>query len=118
MQTSTALQFTSRSENRSTWRDVQVSSPYISGFGAIGLGDRTSAGGKGASLGELSRVGLPVPAGFVITTRAFTEFMQSADPRGEIASDIEAADASHLDVLAAAAAAARQRVLASSMTPV
>jgi pyruvate, water dikinase len=92
-----------------------VSGPYISGFGAIGLSDRPSVGGKGASLGELLRAGLPVPAGFVVTTRAFIEFMRTADPQGESARLIEAADATDLDALSQAAAAARRRVLSSSM---
>lgn len=93
-----------------------MSGPYISGFGAIGLNDRPSVGGKGASLGELSRAGLPVPAGFVITTRAFAEFMRAADPQGENARSIEAADTNNLAALSEAAAAARQRVLAASMS--
>jgi len=91
--------------------------PYISGFGAIGLGDRPAVGGKGASLGELSRAGLPVPAGFVITTRAFAEFIAAADPGGEIAQLIEAADANDLDSVSRAAGAVRQRILSAQMAP-
>ncbi|QIN84700.1 phosphoenolpyruvate synthase [Rubrobacter tropicus] len=36
--------------------------------------DIALAGGKGANLGELGRAGLPVPPGFVITTRAYDAF--------------------------------------------
>jgi len=32
-------------------------------------------GGKGANLGEMTRLGIPVPPGFVITTRACNEFI-------------------------------------------
>ncbi|MDR7521056.1 MAG: pyruvate, phosphate dikinase [Armatimonadota bacterium] len=38
---------------------------------------RDLLGGKGAGLAEMSRVGLPVPPGFTITTKACTEFMRS-----------------------------------------
>ena len=38
---------------------------------------RELLGGKGAGLAEMSRVGLPVPPGFTITTKACLEFMQS-----------------------------------------
>ena len=38
------------------------------------------AGGKGASLGELIRAGVRVPAGFVVTRPAFDAFMSAADP--------------------------------------
>ncbi|MBP5299882.1 MAG: hypothetical protein J6Y80_00625, partial [Victivallales bacterium] len=31
-------------------------------------------GGKGANLAEMSRLGLPVPAGFTITTECCTEY--------------------------------------------
>ena len=34
-------------------------------------GDRPSVGGKAAGLGELTAAGLPVPAGFAVTTAAF-----------------------------------------------
>lgn len=32
-------------------------------------------GGKGASLGELTKIGLPVPEGFVVTTEAYEKFL-------------------------------------------
>jgi pyruvate,orthophosphate dikinase len=37
---------------------------------------RELLGGKGAGLAEMSRVGLPVPPGFTITTRACIQYMQ------------------------------------------
>ncbi|MGN9781696.1 PEP/pyruvate-binding domain-containing protein [Nonomuraea sp. ZG12] len=44
--------------------------------------DLATAGGKGASLARLSRAGLPVPGGFVITTDAYRTFV--ADFRDEL----------------------------------
>jgi len=46
--------------------------------------DRSSVGGKAASLGELARAGLPVPAGFAVTTAAFGHALQAIDPGGAI----------------------------------
>jgi rifampicin phosphotransferase len=46
--------------------------------------DLALAGGKGANLGELSRAGLPVPPGFVITTRAYDAFVEAGGLKGEI----------------------------------
>ncbi len=37
-------------------------------------------GGKGASLGEMVRLGLPVPPGFVVTTTAFRQALAELDP--------------------------------------
>lgn len=43
----------------------------IAPLGDFGTSDLSSAGGKGANLGELVRTGFPVPAGFVVTTAAY-----------------------------------------------
>ena len=37
---------------------------------------RELLGGKGANLAEMSKLGLPVPAGFTITTECCTEYYQ------------------------------------------
>jgi pyruvate, water dikinase len=60
---------------------------------AVGAADRPVAGGKGASLGELHRAGLPVPPGFVVTVRAFERATRVADPAGAIGATIEALSA-------------------------
>ena len=52
---------------------------YIAWFEDLGLGDREQVGGKGASLGELRRAGIAVPAGFVVRTAAFEALPR--DPR-------------------------------------
>lgn len=44
------------------------------------------AGGKGASLGEMTNAGIPVPPGFVVLSSAFDKFINDS----EIAADIEA----------------------------
>ncbi|MSP78565.1 MAG: phosphoenolpyruvate synthase [Dehalococcoidia bacterium] len=41
-------------------------------------GDIASVGGKGASLGEMTRAAIPVPPGFVVTAEVFTQFMQTS----------------------------------------
>jgi pyruvate,water dikinase len=56
----------------------------------VGLGDRETVGGKGASLGELERADIRVPPGFIVTAQAFEAFLQSIDPRGGIRSAVEA----------------------------
>jgi len=55
-------------------------SGLVRSLGEVGIADRLAAGGKGASLGELRRAGLPVPDGFVVTTRAFERAVSAADP--------------------------------------
>jgi pyruvate,water dikinase len=53
-------------------------------LGKVGKDDIALAGGKGANLGELSRAGLPVPDGFVVTTRAYDAFVEEGKLRDRI----------------------------------
>lgn len=46
--------------------------------------DAAMAGGKGASLGEMSQAGIPVPPGFVVLTQAFEKFIRDTDIAVEI----------------------------------
>ncbi|MFI6498374.1 PEP/pyruvate-binding domain-containing protein [Nonomuraea typhae] len=55
----------------------------VAPLGDFGRDDLDRAGGKGANLGELVRLGLPVPDGFVVTTAAGGDL--SDDLRREIA---------------------------------
>jgi len=57
---------------------------FVSRFAEIGIQDRSSVGGKGASLGELVRAGIRVPGGCVVTTSAFERFLTALDPHGSI----------------------------------
>lgn len=42
------------------------------------------AGGKGASLGEMTKAGIPVPPGFVVISQAFDDFIQTSALEMEI----------------------------------
>jgi len=47
---------------------------FVVPLGALRRGDANRMGGKAANLGELMAAGLPVPAGFCVTTDAFDAF--------------------------------------------
>ena len=53
-------------------------------FVQLGKDDATIAGGKGASLGEMTRAEIPVPPGFVILASAFERFLEEADLNQEL----------------------------------
>ncbi|HJJ52244.1 MAG TPA: phosphoenolpyruvate synthase, partial [Methanocorpusculum sp.] len=61
--------------------------------------DIPSVGGKGASLGEMTHVGLPVPQAFVVTAQAFRRFLQLTNLEESIFSILEAIDVDDNDVL-------------------
>jgi len=44
--------------------------PYVFSFDEADSSDRKLLGGKGAGLAEMTRIGLPVPPGFIVTTEA------------------------------------------------
>ena len=50
-------------------------SKHIVWFAEVGRDSVPLVGGKGANLGELTRAQIPVPPGFVVTTRAYREFI-------------------------------------------
>lgn len=53
----------------------EAAAPRLRWFSELTREDVALAGGKGANLGEMTRAGLPVPPGFVITAAAFQEAM-------------------------------------------
>jgi pyruvate, water dikinase len=84
-------------------------------LGAVGAADRPIAGGKGASLGELLRTGLPVPPGFVITVPAFERAIAVADSGGSIGAKIGALSANDPAAIGGATAAIRGQIIATPM---
>ncbi len=62
---------------------------YIKRFEEIGKDDVTSVGGKGASLGEMAGAGFPVPPGFVVTAATFDRFLEEADLKQEIETQLD-----------------------------
>src|SRR5215203_5886830 len=57
---------------------------YTAWFNEIRKDDIALAGGKGANLGELSRAGLPVPPGFILTTAPYDAFVEENEIRDAI----------------------------------
>src|ERR687891_2959714 len=45
-------------------------------FDEIDQRDLPQVGGKGANLGELTKAGFPVPAGFCVTTESYRQFIE------------------------------------------
>ncbi len=64
----------------------------------ISAGDLEKVGGKGASLGELTGAGLPVPPGFVVTAGTYRSFIEEAEIDDELFEvvDVDVDDSSAL----------------------
>jgi pyruvate,water dikinase len=80
----------------------------------IGSDDLESVGGKGASLGELTGAGLPVPSGFVISADTYRSFIERTGIDEELfeAVDIDPDDSS---ALAAAEQTAEDLILETEL---
>jgi pyruvate,water dikinase len=56
----------------------------ITWFSELGRDDVALVGGKGANLGEMTRAGLPVPDGFVVTAAAYIDAMERGEVRDQL----------------------------------
>lgn len=90
-------------------------SNHIVPLADIGMADVASAGGKGASLGELLRAGVRVPPGFVVTTTAFRDAIAMLDQGGALETRISELDADDADALAATTAQLRELICAAPL---
>jgi len=62
---------------------------FIKPFAELSKSDVAVAGGKGASLGEMTRAGIPVPPGFVVLAPAFDRFLAETDLTQEVAAELD-----------------------------
>lgn len=65
---------------------------YTKTFRQLTKNSVNEAGGKGASLGEMTNAGIPLPKGFVLLTKAFDDFIQTAGLEIEIKTALDTVD--------------------------
>jgi pyruvate,water dikinase len=87
----------------------------VAWFKDVGIADRPTVGGKGGSLGELTQAGIPVPAGFVVTTSAFETFLEAIEARAPVRSKVEALDPNDLGAATKLSEELRRRVVEEPM---
>ncbi len=77
--------------------------------------DIISVGGKGASLGEMASIGLPVPKAFVVTAQAFRRFLIETGLETKIFASYEQLDVENNEALEKAADGAKTMVIKAKM---
>jgi pyruvate, water dikinase len=77
--------------------------------------DIISVGGKGASLGEMASIGLPVPKAFVVTAQAFRRFLVETALEKKIYASFERLDVEDNEALEKAADTAKALVIKAKM---
>ncbi len=80
----------------------------------IGSDDLESVGGKGASLGEMTAAGLPVPPGFVVTAQTYRTFIESTGIDEDLFAAVEI-DTEDSAALAEAEATAKELILETEL---
>jgi pyruvate,water dikinase len=84
-------------------------------FKALNKNDAALAGGKGASLGEMTSAGIPVPPGFVILSAAFERFLAETDLNVEIDTVLHAVNHQEIHTVDAASEKIQALILGSKM---
>src|ERR1700732_1476850 len=87
----------------------------VRGITSVGAGDRPTVGGKGAALGELSRAGIAVPPGYVVTAQAFECSLRALDPAGTLRGEGGRLPAGDRAGIARVTARVRQRIVAAPL---
>ncbi|MDZ7747385.1 MAG: phosphoenolpyruvate synthase [Halobacteriales archaeon] len=81
---------------------------------ALGSDDIAAVGGKGASLGEMTGAGLPVPPGFVVTAGSYRSFIEATGIADELFEAVDV-DTDDSGALAEAEATAERLILETEM---
>lgn len=87
----------------------------IRDFENLNKNDAHLAGGKGASLGEMTQAGIPVPPGFVVLSDSFEQFIRETDLIQEIDSILHKVNHKEIHTVEAASENIRELILSKEM---
>lgn len=90
---------------------------YIKQFVELSKGDASIAGGKGASLGEMTQAGIPVPPGFVVLANAFDKFLVETDIGVKIAVALDTVKTEEVRTVEEASEKIQTLILSAAMPP-
>jgi pyruvate,water dikinase len=86
---------------------------YVIPFDQIRMRDLPLVGGKNASLGELTGIGIPVPPGFALSVLFYREFLNVNGLREHIRDQLTGLDINDVERLQSVGSNIRSRILAS-----
>lgn len=94
---------------------MNKSTAHILEFSDIRKGDLPYVGGKGANLGEMLSAGIPVPDGFVVTAKAYYDFLDTTSLRHKILTELSGLDVDDSKALSKASGNIKTAILAAKM---
>ncbi|MBI2832253.1 MAG: phosphoenolpyruvate synthase [Chloroflexi bacterium] len=84
-------------------------------FNEVRKGDIGLVGGKGANLGEMTNTGIPVPPGFIVTAKAYFDFLEASNLTDKIRSLLQSLDVKDSERLQETAAKVQKLILGTPM---
>lgn len=88
---------------------------HVLWFKDINKNDIPLVGGKGANLGEMVKAGIPVPDGFVVTAKAYFDFINSTSIKKKIMTELSGLDVDDSDKLIEASDKIKTAILQADM---
>ncbi|MBZ2164772.1 phosphoenolpyruvate synthase [Methanobacterium spitsbergense] len=88
---------------------------HVEFFEELRKEDVAVAGGKGANLGELTHAGIPVPPGFVVTSKTYDQFIKETGIFDEIMDILDALDVNKNKELQASAVKIKKIITETTM---
>ncbi|MBM3234523.1 phosphoenolpyruvate synthase [Candidatus Pacearchaeota archaeon] len=88
---------------------------YVRWFSELGKEDTGIAGGKGANLGEMTKIGMPVPPGFVVLASAYSYFLQETQLEKKIYEILSKLDVDNTSELEEAAEKIHELIINAKM---
>lgn len=89
--------------------------PFTKVFSRLSKKDVGEAGGKGASLGEMTGAKIPVPPGYVLLAPAFDRFLEETDLTQEVAAILKKINYSDINAVDGASAQIRGLIMSAAM---
>lgn len=96
-------------------KNSNLKSRHILWFEEVDKNDIPLVGGKGANLGELTKAGLPVPPGFIVTAQAYFQFLKANRLDGKIKKALSGLNPEDSKKLQLAAKVIQKMILACSL---
>lgn len=90
---------------------------YTKKFAEINKNDTLLAGGKGASLGEMTQAGIPVPEGYIVVSVAFQDFFKESGIAADIESILSKVDQEKIYTIETASEQIQAIILQTAMSP-
>ncbi len=88
---------------------------HILWFKDVNKNDIPLVGGKGANLGEMVKAGIPVPDGFVVTAKAYFDFINATSLKKKIMTELSGLDVDDSDKLMKASENIKTAILQAEM---